>query len=179
MLGNLGIDFNITYDISTNKFNFEIVGVVDIGQSLLYTIQFTGFSYILWGFNESVTIHTIENSLKSPKMIDLSGTRFLFIQSPTFSTANINSKTGSTNQVLAKIPVTQDYLGIQQYFNNGFQNKITINALNISVIEIVILDEYLNDIDFNGSDWSITLNVTILGKSPEELVTLTPEQFNL
>lgn len=179
LLVSLGISFNITYDITTNKFDFELLGSLpDVGQPQSITIQFTGFSYILWGFKESVTKHLIETTLTSQSMIDLSGTRFLFVQSPTFSTANINSKTGSTNQVLAKIPITQDYLAIQQYVNNGFQNKITINAMNISVIEIVILDEYLNDINFNGSDWSLTLNITILGKSPEELVTIGPEQFS-
>jgi hypothetical protein len=174
LLISFGDSFDITYDITTNKFQFELVGVSYIG----YSLKFTGFSYILWGFTDSITQYIFQTStLISPKMIDLSGTRFLFIQSPTFSTVNINSKSGSTNQILAKIPITQDYLGIQQYVNNGFQNKITLNAMHLSVIEIKILDEYLNEINLNGADWSLTLNVTILGKSPEELVTLKSTDF--
>jgi hypothetical protein len=175
LLIGFGVSFDITYDITTNKFQFEIIGVSYIG----YSLKFTGFSYILFGFTDSITQYIFESSiLISPKMIDLSGTRFLFVQSPTFSTVNINSKSGSTNQILAKIPITQDYLGIQQYVNNGFQNKITLNAMHLSVIEIKILDEYLNLINLNGADWSITLNVTILGKSPEELIIMKPSDFS-
>jgi hypothetical protein len=183
LLISTGVSFNLTYNITTNKFVFQLIGDVNhIGTFISYSLKFIGYSYILWGFTDATTDNTITGNLQtfiSPKMIDLSGTRFLFIQSPTFSTVNINSKTGSTNQILAKIPITQDYLGIQQYVNNGFQNKITINAMHLlSVIEIKILDEYLGDVHFNGSDWSLTLNITILGKSPEELVTLKPADFS-
>ena len=103
----------------------------------------------------------------------MSGSRFIFVQSPSFSTANINSKTGSTNQILAKIPITNDYLQIQQWPNDvGFQNKKTTQALTISVIEIVLLDENLDDIDFQGGQWAVSLLVTILGESPEDLIAM-------
>ena len=117
--------------------------------------------------------YNITSTITSPYTIDLSGSRFIFVQSPSFSTANNNSKTGSTNQILAKIPITNDYLQIQQWTNDvGFQNKITTQALTISVIEIVLLDENLDDIDFQGGQWAVSLLVTILGESPEDLIAM-------
>ena len=106
--------------------------------------------------------------LASPYCCDLAGSRFLFVQCPTFGTGNINSKTGSTNQILAKIPITQDYLTIQQYTNSGYVNKIH-NSKSITVIEIKLLDENLNDINFNGVDWSLSMTISILGQPPEEI----------
>ena len=166
------ISVGITYDIISNKYTFKPT-ISPLATDLNLALNFKGFSYILWGFNDNQTSYDLTSTLISQNTIDLSGSRFLFIQSPSFSTHNINSKTGSTNQILAKIPITSDYLEIQQWTNDvGFQNKITTQALTISVIEIVILDENLNDIDFQGGQWAISLSITILGESPEELIAM-------
>ena len=164
---------SITYDIISNKFSFNTTVLrADLDPPYI-ALTFSDFSHVLWGFRDNQTVYNIGNdiTLTSPNTIDLSGTRFLFIQCPSFSTPNINSKTGSTNQILAKIPITSDYLQIQQWTNEiDFHNKITTQALTISVIEIVILDENLNDVDFQGGQWALSLSITILGESPEQLI---------
>ena len=132
----------------TNKFSFQLKNLN--GASSVFLIKCYDFSRIIWGFNEAAneSIGGDDAVINSDNGIDLAGSRFIFVQCPTFGTVNVNSKTGSTNQILAKIPVTNAYLEIQQYTNHGFTNKIHNNKA-ITVIEIILLDENLSDINIS------------------------------
>ena len=157
----------IVYNPNLNKFLFTPTTIYNS-----VTIRFPVYSYIVWGFSNATTSYSLNSALISPAHVDLAGSRFLFVQTPTFGTYNINSKTGTTNQIMCKIPVTRDFLEIEQYRNiTNFANKISIHALHISVIEVVILDEYLQPVDFNGAHWSMTMSLVILGESPEDIKT--------
>lgn len=180
------LKMTIMYEIGTNKFSFKLQhfniypGFPSIiGMKL--TITFDNYQCsTVWGFDPSgMEIVTIENTLtiESTYSIDMAGSRFVFVQCPTFGTVNVNSKTGSVNQIISKIPIAEDYLSIQQYKNRGYANKIHNNKA-ITVIEINLLDENLNDINFNGCDWAITLTVVILGMPPEQL-TVSNDEGNL
>lgn len=205
--GNQFTRFRVMYEIATNRFTFKVTSSYQIGPQkyslLALTVGFdSAASSSLWGFKypttgselieytmdrligevvvvdlENSSIFRFKNTLTSPFSADLAGSRFVFVQCPTFGTVNVNSKTGSVNQIIAKIPITEDYLSIQHYINRGYTNKIHNNK-SITVIEINLLDEYLNDINFNGADWAITLTLVILGTPPEQL-TVANENGNL
>ena len=164
------VSFLITYDGVTNKFTFKVMNSPTV---YYLTITCYDYSYVIWGFNEnSNTMGGYDAIIVSDNTIDLAGSRFIFVQCPTFGTVNVNSKTGSTNQILAKIPITKEYLEIQQYQTSGYTNKIHNNKA-ITVIEIKLLDENLNDIDFNGADWSLSMTISILGRPPEDIMVPT------
>jgi hypothetical protein len=163
-----------------NKFTFDTIIIANsnefsLSKGLWVSFPLGTFGASVWGFD---SLKSIDNSIKyvysfdapliAPFCCDLAGLRFAFIQCPTFGTCNVNSKTGGTNQILAKIPITQDYLAIEQYKNNGYVNKIH-NIKSLTVIEIIILDDNLNDINFNGVHWSLTMNISILGQPSEDL----------
>ena len=155
----------ITYNEISNKFIFT----KSSGTASSFTLKFPIYASTLWGFASDSTNNSVNNVIKSPFGVDLAGSRFLFIQCPSFNTTNINSKTGTTNQIIAKVPITQDYLQIEQYMSKGFTIK-SHNSKSISVVEIIIVDDNMNEIDFNGVDWSLTMNITILGQPLEALV---------
>lgn len=181
ILNSLNVSITCVYDEAVNKFIFDFR---DSNTSSNYRglwISFPDgtFGASVWGLNsgknQDGTIrysYSFDNPLIAPYCCDLAGSRFAFVQCPTFGTSNVNSKTGSTNQILAKIPITQDYLTIQQFVNNGYVNKIHNNK-SITVIEIRILDENLNDINFNGVNWSLSMTISILGRPPEEMQMAT------
>jgi hypothetical protein len=177
-INNINSEFFVTITYNTNQNTYSFVPTITGSHTV--TLAFPNLSYIVWGFSNSSTLYSLNTTLISTTSVDLAGSRFFFVQSPTFGTYNVNSKTGTTNQILCKIPITGHFFEIEQYRNiTNFQNKISFRAMNISVIEMSILDEYLQPINFNGAHWSLTLSLIILGESPDDIRTAYTENNNL
>ena len=73
----------------------------------------------------------------------------------------------ATRSFVSKIPITENYGAIQQYYNkNNFRSKIFGDEV-ISCVSIAITDEFTElPINFNGADWSITLQFDFLKPDP-------------
>ena len=138
-----------TYVSETNKFQFTRPAQ----EPMLYL----GPKSTIFGFTGPST--AAYNPLLSDTGIDLSGSRSVFIKT-NLVTQNIDSFHKGRSGVLAKIPVDVNPGEILMYSNPiGFKQAIQTKTIN--VLEVSVLDESHSEIDFNGLDWSMTLQFDV------------------
>ena len=145
---------NCEYIPATNKFSFtnQTNTAGDMGYS--------GAANSLFGLLSTITTGiTYANPLISDTAIDLSGTRSLFIKS-NLVVANLDSYHKGRSGILAKIPIDCNQGELLMYSNQiGF--KTAIQTKDINMLEISIVDETHTEVDFNGLDWSMTLQFDV------------------
>jgi hypothetical protein len=152
------IAFLCAYQTQTNTFTFTANAPFTISQaSTIFGLSGATLTSQLVGAS-----HVISSDI----CVDLSGTRSVFIKS-NFITHSIDSKTGGSSGILGKVNIDVAFNELQHY-RNDVSYKTVIKEKIIRVIEISILDEDLNFIDFNGVDWSLTITVDIIGNSTME-----------
>ena len=172
-------------EISINPQNYSAFNIVDA-----FNVQFALESLdIVMSFNDnnnkfsllSPTTFTIDsttmikelgmdnlpqttNTYISNKVCNLAGTSSIYIRSDNMNIQNINSF-GKTNGVLSKVLVNTspgNFIFFQpttpQYFLLG-------NSLNF--INIQLLNDDNQFIDFNGLDWSLTLSIEYFRKKDD------------
>lgn len=172
-------------EISINPQNYSAFNIVDA-----FNVQFALESLdIVMSFNDnnnkfsllSPTTFTIDsttmikelgmddlpqttNTYISNKVCNLAGTSSIYIRSDNMNIQNINSF-GKTNGVLSKVLVNTspgNFIFFQpstpQYFLLG-------NSLNF--INIQLLNDDNEFIDFNGLDWSLTLSIEYFRKKDD------------
>lgn len=172
-------------EISINPQNYSAFNIVDA-----FNVQFTLESLdIVMSFNDnnnkfsllSPTTFTIDsttmikelgmdnlpqttNTYISNKVCNLAGTSSIYIRSDNMNIQNINSF-GKTNGVLSKVLVNispGNFIFFQpstpQYFLLG-------NSLNF--INIQLLNDDNEFLDFNGLDWSLTLSIEYFRKKDD------------
>ena len=88
-------------------------------------------------------------------MVNLLGAKKLVVVSNILNSANYSSKSGSLS-LLATIPVDQPAYGVIIYENrNNLRHHL--KSRDINKIDIKILDEAHNKVDFNNIDWTMLL----------------------
>lgn len=98
--------------------------------------------------------------------MNLLGPKVLSIKSPSLNTTNFSSIYKGANTLLATIPVDAPLFGQIDYHNYA-DLKTTFSNTELNNLEIQIFDEKNNLIDFNGTNWSITVAIHITkGDSP-------------
>ena len=146
-----------TFVISFNK----ITGKLTFGNSL-YSFSFLSTSTIFTqlGFSKNTTYTSTGLSLISPYPMSMLGTRKIKICSEQIIVSNLDSLNTNTSNTLQFIPVNAPPFGMILFQNeNGKHCSIRNN--NIDSIDIKILDDNNNLVNFNGVHWSITLELTI------------------
>jgi hypothetical protein len=73
------------------------------------------------------------------------------------------------SNTLATIPVDQAPFNMISYVNANTSNNLILRLKYIDAIDIQIVDELGNYLDFNGIDWSITLILSIERRDSEKL----------
>jgi hypothetical protein len=148
-------NFVLTLNENTGKMNFHHQGTGDFN-SIIYNGS-TCFSIL--GFGKQDYLATAEN-LTAPYPLDLLGIRALKIMCPEFSTNNRDSVNLATTQLIETIPVDQPPYGIIMYSNSNNEYG-NLQTQNISTINIQILSELGDFINFNNTNWTITLVLLI------------------
>lgn len=165
-VGPASVSFACAYQPQTNTYNFIA--------SEPFTITSKNPIFGLSGAVRSSVLVAGFHITSSDISIDLAGTRAIFIKS-NFITNSVDSKQGSTNAgVLGKINIDVGFNELQHY-RNDVSYKTKILEKDIRVVEISIWDEDHEFVDFNGVDWSLTITIDILGKSPEAFMPDAPE----
>lgn len=142
--------FTMTLNETTGKMTFTHTGT-----KTFYSIVYNGSTcFSLLGFEDMDYLAT-GDILNAPFLLDLLGTRKLKIMCHEFAGNNKDSVNSSTNQLVATVPVNQPPYGLILYsnFSNEYGN-LQIN--NISTINIQILSELGQFINFNNTNWSMT-----------------------
>lgn len=90
---------------------------------------------------------------------NLLGIQKIKIFSKALSCDNITSFHLASNDMIDAVSVNASPFELISY-NNSIKNESHMKATEIQQIDITLKDEYNNEIDFNGIDWSITLVIT-------------------
>lgn len=155
--GNYGIQTLIT-EIKSYISNLEIAFDSKINKlTFTYNNNFTINGNILniLGFSNQEHL-SINNSLTSDNVIDLSGNNIIYILIDEISNQNMNSYNKLKGNTLVSIPLDVNHGDILLYSNtNQLRNKVSL--LSYKKFTINILDEDFNYIDFQNKDWYITL----------------------
>lgn len=149
-----GLSVTMSFDDNTNKFslvsptNFTINSTTMIKELGMDDLPQTTTTYI------------------SNKVCNLAGTSSIYIRSDNMNIQNINSF-GKTNGVLAKVLVNSPPSNFIFYEPSTPQYFILGNSLNF--INIQLLNDDNDFIDFNGLDWSLTLSIEYFRKRDDTI----------
>lgn len=119
--------------------------------------------YSILGFVNGVTYNSATSQIIAPYPLNLLGIKRLRINSSALSTNTYDSVTMGVSSNLASIPVNVASFGLIDYVNNSNAFPI-LSANNVTYIDIQIVDENNNLINFNGINWTITLQLNIFRK---------------
>jgi hypothetical protein len=147
------ISVGITFTISKFTGLVEFTFVSGIGNSYF---NFNN-SYKIFGFLPNVNYPYIGASCPSLFPLNLLGIKKLNIQSQKLQISSFTSATTNLGITLATIPVDQPAFSMISYSSQTDLNKSALQTSYIDQIDISIVDEDNNLINFNGIDWSITL----------------------
>jgi len=149
-----GLSITMSFDDNTNKFtlvsptNFTINSTTMVKELGMDDLPQTTTTYI------------------SNKVCNLAGTSSIYIRSDNMNIQNINSF-GKTNGVLAKVLVNSSPSNFIFFRPSTPQYFILGNSLNF--INIQLLNDDNDFIDFNGLDWSITLSIEYFRKRDDTI----------
>jgi hypothetical protein len=100
---------------------------------------------------------------EAPNGINLAGTSHFYIRS-NLRTQNRDPVRLGFSHLMAKIPITRSFNGVEKYSQSGF--SFVIQDRSIDYIVISVLDEDLLPVEFHGGHWSITIEFSILRAQP-------------
>lgn len=160
LLGLLGSTFNMSLNSSTGIYTIT-------NTTNNFTINSTSTCYRLMGFAVSTSYTSTSLSLTLPYPCNFLGINRYNIKSTVLTTTNLCSYSNGRNNILVTIPVTNAQNGLVTYTNvSNFKSLLTNDQVDF--FDISITDEYNNEIDFNGIDVFITLQIDSYRDSPIE-----------
>lgn len=177
-LGNISItrgNYNassLRTELATRLIAIGITGmVVTINSStgrLTFTasIPFTflpSSSFDTLGFDD-VTYTSVGNVINAPYLLNLLGIQQLRINSSALACSNSNSTTMGESNLIGVVQSTAPPFGMILYSNQTSYS--VLKSKTISLLDIQILDENGNYVDFNNVDWTISLQLTTFRRIP-------------
>lgn len=153
LIKQIGISFNITLDLITNKFTLN---------NSLYNFQINSNSTIfdIMGFEKNININSINKSLIMPFMCNFNGIQNINIQVENFNTNNLDSINKTNSSVLQAISI--DNTCQQIIFNKTVSNKFILSDTFISFMTINIVDDLLRPINLNNKHFNLVIEFTEL-----------------
>jgi hypothetical protein len=115
----------------------------------------------------SISPHT----LTCPYPVNLLGIKKLKISSATLAVNSADSWAGGFCNIIGTIPVNQPSYGLIQYMNSGNPHG-NLRSKTVDLIDIQVLDEFNNLVNFNNVNWTLSLELIILRQ-----LTITPFNF--
>jgi len=172
-LGNITItrgNYNassLRAELTTLLLAVGITGMVVTINSITGKLVFTAtipFSFLpspaldILGFGYE-TYTSVANIINAPFLLNLLGIQQLRVSSSALACSNSNSTQMGESNLIAVIQSTAPPFGMILYANQTSYS--VLRNKNISLVDIQIIDEDSNFIDFNNTDWTITLQLTI------------------
>lgn len=147
------VNFQVSYNKSTNKLLFE-------NKSHINFTFYSSLIYNVIGFNKDITYHSLGGYLNSKNCINLATIQYINIKA-NFNTNNLVKYNINDKSIICSIPVSSNPTGIMSYFN---YNNFKINTYRNQISEIILefTDQNGYNINFNGVDWSIVLQLDII-----------------
>lgn len=152
----LGHFFEITTSRITGVMNFKCTG---------HSFTFYGDSTIfkILGFSEGTNYNSISGEINAIYPLNLLGIKRINVNSSSLSTNVFDSNSYGLTSIIASIPVDMPSFALINYINASNAFPI-LRSKNISYVDIQIYDEESNLINFNGVNWTITIQMNIYRK---------------
>jgi hypothetical protein len=152
-------------DLEKKRIRFSLKFTESIGQNIMMT-----FGWIV-GFRTATYINVKE--LVSEGLFDAGGDRYIYVSINDYQYNNNTSnivcfdKSILSEDVIAKIPMVNGKLSLVVNDNNSPLSKIRLynGPVNLSRLQIKVLDHFGNIIDLNNMDFSMTLELQLLYES--------------
>ena len=166
------------YNQQSNKFQFQLQNVpTSFTNFFSFNIE-AGSSNCIAGLSGAALSSSTRDAsgnfnVYSDVCVDLGGTRAVFVKCMNIHTPGYDSRTKYSGSVLARVPVMQEPFGIT-FWKNDTNFKCACSLKNVSNLEIQIVDEFGNLVDFNLVDWTLTLQLDIINATDESLTDFTP-----
>lgn len=147
---------SIITSITINKLNGKLTFLFNTNTVL------QGISSIkdVLGFKSNVDCYA-NVSTTLPYPLNLLGVKKISIKSDNLAITAYSSVNFSTSNTLTTIPVDQPPFNMISYFNQSDLNTNILQARTLNTIDISLVDENNNYIDFNNCDWSMTLTLSV------------------
>ena len=120
-------------------------------------------AFDILGF-DYVNYTSVANIITAPYLLNLLGIQQLRINSSALACSNSNSTQMGESNLIGVVQSTAPPYGMILYANQTSYS--VLRNKNISLIDIQILDENSNYVDFNNIDWTITIQLTIYRRVP-------------
>jgi hypothetical protein len=163
---NAGYAFTITFNKVTGKLLF----VSPIGTTFTILSSGSGGINEIIGFDSVSSYSSTGNILVGEHPASLIGIKKLKISSSALHTSSISS--GGGGDLLGIIPVNAPPNGLILYENNSSKMGGLLRNKEISNIDISITDENNRYVNFNNTEYSITLAITTTRILKEKINTL-------
>ncbi len=145
----LPTNMTMTFDTSTGKYKLTY--------NTSFSILSTTTCYKLLGIVKSTVYTSSSNIIQMPNPANFLGTKNIYINIPNLLLDNYNTGTKTFSTLLC-IAVNVPPYGVI-FYDNRTANKNIIKGEKNDMLEILIQDDENNGIDFNSTEWSITLEV--------------------
>jgi hypothetical protein len=167
-------DYTCVFDASVTKFTIGKTNTAAPKDfQLNLNVSSSGTAYRLLGNTPSVISSTNGagniRHIVSAVVANVSGDNALYIRSPLSNINSFESKHGGTSDILAKIPLTNQYNEIQHFspVANMFKSQLPIGQpLNDLTIRLTNSDNLR--IDMNGMDWEFSIVVETINVRRKE-----------
>lgn len=149
-----GYDFTITFDIIIGKLTFSST----TNFTFLSAVSGSTVSEII-GFDSVSSYSSVGNILQGEHCCSLIGIKKIKISSVNLRTSSVSS--GGGGNLIGVIGVNAPPYSIINYQNTSPTRGGLLLNRNISAIDLQFRDENNNFINFNNTEWSLTLSVTV------------------
>jgi len=159
---------SIVLSSSTGKLTFTFA----TSRTLLFpsTLQAGGANYINLIVGAIAGTSYTGASTTLPYPLNVLGINRLAIRSSKLLISSFNSFDMGAGINLATIPVDQPQWGLVNYSNQTDLNKAVLQVKYIDMIDIQIADENNVLIDFNNTNWTMTLVLEIIRNIPDRFI---------
>lgn len=159
---------SIVLTASTGILTFTFTSSRTLTFSTLFSTGASGnFNYLIMGATIGSFVGT---TITLPYPLNLLGVNRLAIRSSKLLISSYNSFDMGLGINLATVPVDQPAFGLINYSNQTDLNKAVLDIKYIDMIDIQIADENNALINFNNTNWTMTLVLEIIRNVPERFV---------
>jgi hypothetical protein len=143
-------DMAITFNSATGKYTFTY--------TMPFSIYSTTTAYLFLGIAKNTTYNSVNNAITMPYLVNILGTRNLYIKLPNLILDNLNTATQDKSTLL-NIPVNVSPYSLILYDNRTNTSSIIKNSEIPAKLDLQICDDDNNLINFNNTEFSITLEI--------------------
>lgn len=159
-----------TFEIITSKIS-GVMTFSSVGHN--FTFYGTSSLFPIIGFPTGTNYHSSISSLTAIRPLNLLGIKRLKVNSVALSTNVYDSAGFSLSSNIASIPINVQSFALIDYVNSSNAFPI-LKSKFVTYIDIQIVDEDGNLINFNGVNWTMTLQMNIYRKGKKEDSTFLP-----